>query len=956
MATTITRPEGTEEAIPVAAPGTRHLVLVDGSGYIFRAYHALPPMTRPDGTPVNAVFGFTQMLSSFLAEHRGSHLAVVFDASRSTFRNEIFPNYKAHRPEPPEELVPQFGLIREATEAFGVAQVEAQGFEADDLIAAYARAFHETGGEVTIVSSDKDLMQLVRPGVQMLDPIKRRPIREAEVIEKFGVPPEKVIEVQALIGDPVDNVPGVPKIGPKTAAELILTYGDLEAVLANTAQIKQPMRRQNLEQYAEQARLSKRLVTLDDQAPLVVPIEALAVRPPEPAALSKFLADQGFRSVIARMGLGEAAGDAATRARNSAISAAQAAAAPATPADPSAVPFGPYETVTTPEALAAWIAEAREAGVVGLDTETDSLDALNANLVGVCLATAPGRACYIPLRHVRPGAGQGDILAEPEKAEALPQLPFADAMAALRPLLEDPGVLKVLQHAKYDLEVLGREENGGIAVAPVDDTMLISYAMEAGKHGHGMDELSRLHLDHTPVPYDQVTGTGRARISFAAVPLDKATAYAAEDADVTLRLWQVLRPRLREEGALALYEQVERRMVAVLRDMEVEGIKVDGAELARIGEDFVARMAVLEGEIHGLAGRAFSVGSPKQLGEILFDEMKLPNGRKGKSGAWGTDAAVLEELAAQGIPLARKVLDWRQLSKLKSTYVDGLTAQLDPRTGRVHTDFSMANTSTGRLASTEPNLQNIPVRTEEGQRIRRAFVADPGHVLMSADYSQIELRLLAHMADVPALREAFETGQDIHSRTAADIFRLAPEAVDREARRRAKTINFGIIYGMSAFGLAGRLGIGAGEAKGIIDAYFGQYPGIRAAMERLKEEARLRGYVSTSFGRKLWIQDIGTKDPVRRAGAERAAINAPFQGGAAEIIKRAMVRLPRALREAGLKARLLLQVHDELVLEVPEAEVEPTTALVRQVMEGVTTLRVPLAVEVGTGRSWAEAH
>ncbi len=957
MATTITDPAGADDAaVPVAAPGTRHLVLVDGSGYIFRAYHALPPMTRPDGTPVNAVFGFTQMLSSFLAEHRGSHLAVVFDAARATFRNEIFPNYKAHRPEPPEELVPQFALIREATEAFGVARVEHPGFEADDLIAAYARAFHEAGGEVTIVSSDKDLMQLVRPGVQMLDPIKRKPIREAEVVEKFGVPPGKVIEVQALIGDPVDNVPGVPKIGPKTAAELILAYGDLETVLANTAQIKQPMRRQNLEQYADQARLSKRLVTLDDQAPLTVPIEALAVRPPEPAALSKFLADQGFRSVIARMGLGEAAGDAATRARNSAISAAQAAAAPVAPANPGAVPFGPYETVTTPEALAAWIAEARAAGVIGLDTETDSLDALKANLVGVCLATAPGRACYIPLRHVSRGAGQGDMLAEPGKVEAPPQLPFAEAMAALKPLLEDPAVLKVLQHAKYDLEVLDREENGGIAVAPIDDTMLISYAMEAGKHGHGMDELSRLHLDHTPVPYDQVTGTGRGRISFAAVPLDKATAYAAEDADVTLRLWHVLRPRLREDGALALYEQVERRMVAVLRDMEVEGIKVDGAELARIGEDFVARMAVLEGEIHGLAGRPFAVGSPKQLGEILFDEMKLPGGRKGKSGAWGTDAAVLEELAAQGVPLARKVLDWRQLSKLKSTYVDGLTAQLDPRTGRVHTDFSMANTSTGRLASTEPNLQNIPVRTEEGQRIRRAFVADPGHVLMSADYSQIELRLLAHMAEVPALREAFETGQDIHSRTAADIFRLAPEAVDREARRRAKTINFGIIYGMSAFGLAGRLGIGAGEAKGIIDAYFGQYPGIRAAMERLKEEARLRGYVSTSFGRRLWIQDIGTKDPVRRAGAERAAINAPFQGGAAEIIKRAMVRLPRALREAGLRARLLLQVHDELVLEVPEAEVEATGALVREVMEGVATLRVPLAVEVGTGRSWAEAH
>ncbi|MCO6416476.1 DNA polymerase I [Siccirubricoccus sp. KC 17139] len=945
------------EAVPVTPPGAKHLVLIDGSGYIFRAFHALPPMTRPDGTPVNAVFGFTQMLSRFLTEHRGSHLAVVFDPSRVTFRNEIYPDYKAHRPDPPEELIPQFALIREATAAFGVACIEQPGFEADDMIATYAREFAAAGGEVTIVSSDKDLMQLVRPGVRMLDPIKQKPIGEAEVVEKFGVPPEKVVEVQALIGDPVDNVPGVPKIGPKTAAELIQTYGDLESVLANTAKIKQPMRRQNLEQYAEQARLSKRLVQLVADAPLTLEVEALAVKPPEPARLSSFLAEQGFRSVLARMGLGEAAGDAGTRAaRQAAVAAAQAAQVvqPVAPS-PGQAPFGDYATVTTMEALAAWIAEGFAAGIIGLDTETDSLDALKANLVGVCLATAPGRACYIPLRHVTAGGGQGDMLAAP--AEAPQQIPFVQAMDALRPLLTDPGVLKVLQHAKYDLEVLARPENGGIAVSPVDDTMLISYAMAAGKHGHGMDELSVLHLDHKPVSFDSVTGTGRARIPFSQVPLDKATAYAAEDADVTLRLWHILRPKLREEQALALYEQVERRMVGVLRDMEVAGIKVDGTELARIGEDFSQRMAALEQEIHALAGRPFNVGSPKQLGEILFDEMKLPGGRRSKAtGAWGTDASVLEDLAAQGIPLPRKVLDWRQLAKLKSTYVEGLAAALDPRTGRVHTDFSMANTSTGRLASTEPNLQNIPIRTEEGVKIRRAFVAEPGHVLLAADYSQIELRLLAHLADVPALREAFATGQDIHSRTAADIFRLAPDAVDKEARRRAKTINFGIIYGMSAFGLAARLGIGPGEARGIIDAYFAQYPGIRDAMERLKEEARLRGYVSTSFGRKLWIPDINAKDMARRAGAERAAINAPFQGGAAEVIKRAMVRLPRALADAGLKARMLLQVHDELVFEVPETEVEPTGALVRQVMEGVAQLRVPLAVEIGTGHSWAEAH
>ena len=947
------------EAVPVTPPGAKHLVLVDGSGYIFRAFHALPPMTRPDGTPVNAVFGFTQMLSRFLIDHRGSHLAVVFDASRVTFRNEFYPAYKAHRPDPPPELVPQFALIREATEAFGVAQVELPGFEADDMIAAYAKHFVEAGGEVTIVSSDKDLMQLVRPGVQMLDPIKQKPIGEPEVFEKFGVAPAKVVDVQALAGDPTDNVPGVPGIGIKTAAQLITEYGDLEGLLANTAKIKQPKRREALEQNAEKARISKRLVTLDENAPLTLAIEALEVRPPEPAALTKFLQEQGFRSVVARMGLGEAAGDAGTRARNSAVAAHAAAQAAAPAADPGSTPYGSYECVTTIEALRGWIAEATAAGVVALDTETDSLNALRANLVGVCLATAPGRACYIPLRHVAAGAGQGDMLATP--AEAPPQIPFGDAVDALRPLLTDRSVLKVLQHAKYDLEVLCRAENGGIAVAPVDDTMLISYAMEAGKHGHGMDELAVLHLGHKPISFDEVTGTGRARISFAQVPLDKATAYAAEDADVTLRLWHLLKPRLREDGSLALYEQVERRMVPVLRDMEIAGIKVDGGELARIGEDFAQRMAQLETQIHELAGRPFNIGSPKQLGEILFDEMKLPGGRRSKAtGAWGTDAAVLEEVATQGsnigAVLARTVLDWRQLAKLKSTYVDGLAAAIDPRDGRVHTDFSMANTSTGRLASTEPNLQNIPVRSAEGQRIRQAFVAEPGHVLMSADYSQIELRLLAHLADVPALREAFATGQDIHSRTAADIFHLAPDAVDKEARRRAKTINFGIIYGMSAFGLAGRLGIGPGEAKGIIDAYFAQYPGIRDAMERLKEEARLRGYVSTSFGRKLWIPDINARDMVRRSGAERAAINAPFQGGAAEVIKRAMVRVPGALRQAGLAARMLLQVHDELVFEVPEPEVAATSALVRAVMEGVVTLRVPLAVEVGTGRSWAEAH
>jgi DNA polymerase-1 len=915
----------------------RHLILVDGSGYIFRAFHALPPMTRPDGTPVNAVFGFTNMLGNFLSKNASSHIAVVFDAARTTFRNDIYAAYKAHRPEPPEELVPQFALIREATDAFGVARLEQDGFEADDLIATYARVFAEEGGRVTIVSSDKDLMQLVRDGVALLDPIKQKPIGQAEVIEKFGVPPAQVVEVQALAGDSTDNVPGVPGIGIKTAAQLITEHGDLETLLARAGEIKQPKRREALIEHAQKARISKRLVQLDDRAPMPEPIEALAAKPPPEARLLAFLKQNGFRSTAHRLGLGE--GEAPRRPV--AVEALREAA----PA-PDAAPWGGYETVTDEASLARWVAEARVAGIIAFDTETDTLDALRATLVGCSLAVAPGRACYVPLRHGRAGLLE---------AETPPQLAADVALALLRPLLEDASVLKLLHNAKYDSEVMARAANGGVTIAPVDDTMLVSYALDAGRHGHGMDELARRHLGHEPISYDSVTGTGRSRIPFAEVPLDRATAYAAEDADSTLRLWHALRPRLRKERALALYEQVERRMVAVLAAMESEGVRVDGAELARIGTDFTTRMAAMEGEIHTLAGRPFNLGSPKQLGEILFDEMKLPGGKRTKTGAWGTDAGVLEEIAAMGHDLPRRILEWRQLQKLQSTYVEGL-AQRIASDGRVHTDYAMAVTSTGRLSSTEPNLQNIPVRTEEGMRIRRAFVAERGHVLMSADYSQIELRLLAHLAEVPSLREAFAQGEDIHSRTAAEIFHLAPEAVDKEARRRAKTINFGIIYGMSAFGLAARLGIPAGEARGIIEAYFAQYPGIRSEMERLKEEARLHKHVRTPFGRRIWIDGIDAREPARRGNAERAAINAPFQGGAAEIIKRAMVRLPRALRTAGLSARMLLQVHDELVFEVPEGEVEPTAVLVREVMEGVATLRVPLKVDVGWGANWAEAH
>ncbi len=937
--------------------GGPKLVLVDGSGFIFRAFHALPPMTRPDGTPVNAVFGFTNMLARLVREHAGTHLAVIFDAGRQTFRNRLYPAYKAHRPEPPEELVPQFALVREATRAFGLPAIEVPDWEADDLIASYAEAALGAGGEALIISSDKDLMQLIRPGIGMQDPLKGKPIGSADVIEKFGVPPEKLIDAQALMGDAVDNVPGVKGIGPKGAAKLIAEYGDLDAILAAAPAMKPSKQREALIEHAEAARVSRELVTLRRDAPLPLPIEELAAREPDGARLAAFLAAQGFRSTLARFGL--EAPDAAARQPDHAgggapASPAQTASfqpgaaqpgpagqasldlvAPAVP--PRAEGFGAYVTVTTADELAAWIGEARAAGMVGLDTETDGLDALRATLTGFSLAVAPGRACYVPLRHA------GAVQLAPDAALGL-----------LAPLLADPAVLKVLQNAKFDLAVFARAGIG--TISPVDDTMLISFVMEAGAHGHGMDELAQLHLGHTPISYDSVTGTGRSRIPFAAVPLDRATAYAAEDADVTLRLWHALRPRLREARALDLYESVERPLIAVLLAMERAGIMVDAEDLRAMSRDFAARMAVMEQEIHRLAGESFNVASAKQLGEILFDRMGLSGGKRMKTGAWGTDASVLQGLAEQGHELPARILEWRQLAKLKSTYADALVEQINPETGRVHTSYAMAIASTGRLSSTDPNLQNIPVRTEEGTRIRRAFVAAPGCVLVSADYSQIELRLLAHVADIPALKESFARGEDIHARTASEVFGVPMAGMDPMTRRRAKAINFGIIYGISAFGLGRQLGIEPGEARAYIDAYFKRYPGIRGYMDGAREEARRNGYVLTPFGRRCWIPGIMDKNPARRGYAERQAINAPLQGGAADIIKRAMVKLPRALNEAGLTSRMLLQVHDELLFEAPAEEAQRLAALARGVMESAARISVPLVVETGHGHNWAEAH
>ncbi|HET8996377.1 MAG TPA: DNA polymerase I [Acetobacteraceae bacterium] len=917
-----------------------HLILIDGSGFIFRAFHALPPMTRPDGTPVNAVFGFTNMLAKLLREHVGTHIAVIFDAGRTTFRNRLYENYKAHRPPPPEELIPQFALIREVTAAFCVPAIELEDWEADDLIAAYAVAAEQSGGQVTIVSSDKDLMQLIRPGVDMLDPIKQKPIGPAEVMEKFGVTPDKMVEVQALIGDPVDNVPGVPGIGPKRAAQLINEYGDVERVLAAAPAMKPSKQRDTLIECADRARISRELVQLRADAPLPMPIDRLVACEADKPRLAAWLRLQGFRSIATRLGLEEA--PAAARTVESTARPTQVALplpmAERPAVEPSAEGFGPYQTITTESALREFLAGTQSCGFLALDVETDALDPMRANLIGFSLATAAGRAAYVPLRH--------EVLDV--------QLSRETAIAVLDPVLIDPCVLKIFHHAKFDMLVLTR---AGFAMpAPYDDTMLISYAQEAGLHPHGLDELARLHLGHSPISYDEVTGTGRNRLPFAQVPIDRATAYAAEDADVALRLWQALRPRLRFNHGLALYEQIERRLTGVLMDMERVGIKVDADDLRRMSVDFEQRMGVIEQDCHRLAGRAFNVGSPKQLGEVLFDEMKLTGGKRMKTGAWGTDSSVLQTLADQGSELPARILDWRQLQKLKSTYADTLVEQINPETGRVHTSFAQAIASTGRLSSNDPNLQNIPIRTEEGSRIRHAFIAEPGHVLVSCDYSQIELRLLAHVADLPALRESFARGEDIHARTASEVFGLPMEGMDPMTRRRAKAINFGIIYGISGFGLARQLGITPGEARGFIDRYFERYPGIRTYMERTKEEARINGFVTTPFGRRCWVPGIADKNMARRAYAERQAINAPLQGGAADIIKRAMIRLPAHLRAAGLRSRLLLQVHDELLFEAPEDEADRLAGLAREVMESAASLAVPLVVETGKGRTWAEAH
>jgi DNA polymerase-1 len=968
----------------------QQLLLVDGSGYIFRAFHALPPMTRKDGTPVNAVYGFTAMLMKLVDDIQPDHVAVVFDVARKTFRSEIFPEYKANRSEPPEDLIPQFALVREATAALALPAVEVAGFEADDLIASYALAGEDAGLATTIVSSDKDLMQLVRGDITMLDPMKQRRIGAAEVVERFGVAPEQVVDVQALAGDSTDNVPGVPGIGIKTAAELINTYGDLDTLLARAGEIKQPKRRENLLQFAEQARISRQLVLLRDDAPMPLDLDALKTPVRDRDKLIAFLQQQEFKRLLVRIGADGAASQTGVQeadtdgigsairsmtsspaanilAPNSLAQNEMTAASEIICQNDLATPVKThYQLITEVADLRALLETARKQGFVAIDTETTNLNAAAADLVGVAMALAPGYACYVPLRHGTAqnlaASGQTGLdFDEVQDAAPIKQIPFDDAITLLRDVFEDPAILKIGHNLKYDSHVLLRPANGGIKLHPVDDTMCLSYVLDTGVvNRHSMDYLADHWLDYQTIKYEDVCGKGAKQVSFATISPDAALDYAAEDADITLRLWQILKPRLAGSGVASVYERLERPLIPVLAHMESRGIIVEQSILARMSNDFASRMANYQSEIHTLAGEEFNIASPKQLGEILFDKMGLPGGKKAKTGAYSTSADVLEDLAASGVEIATKVLEWRHIAKLKSTYADALVDSILSETGRVHTSFSMVGASTGRLSSSDPNVQNIPIRTAEGRQIRTAFVAAPGHKLISADYSQIELRLVAHVADEASMIEAFQAGVDIHSRTASEVFGKPLDVLDSETRRRAKAINFGIIYGISAFGLARQLGIPQSEARDYIASYFENFPNIKAYMERTKTKAREDGFVSTLFGRRIHISGFTSSNPAMRGFAERQAINAPIQGTAADIIKRAMIQLPQILATQSISADMLLQVHDELIFEVPTEQANDAMAVITDVMERaadpVVSLAVPLVAEAGMADSWAEAH
>lgn len=927
-----------------------HLQLIDVSGFIFRAYHALPPLTRKsDGLPVGAISGYCNMIFKMVEDQKGhdapTHVVAVFDHKGKTFRSGIYPEYKSHRPPAPEDLVPQFPIIRDATKAFNLSCVEVEGYEADDVIATLAVQARDAGARVTVISSDKDLMQLIGNGVEMFDAMKNRRIGLDQVEEKFGVGPERVIDVQSLAGDSVDNIPGAPGIGVKTAALLINEYGDLDTLLERAGEIKQPKRRETLIEKADQIRMSRELVTLATDVPLDVDFADFEIQDPVADDLLGFLASMEFRSMTARIAtkLGVEP-PAMPEPVSSGGSTPAVSGAVDVPLDPDK-----YECVRDAAALQVWINKIKARGWVAFDTETTGLNEMVVDLVGICLCVEAGEACYIPLTHKE---GEGDLFGGSNLAAG--QMDLDEALAMLKPVLEDLAIMKIGQNMKYDFKIMKRY---GVTLAPVDDTMLLSYALNGGKHNHGMDALSQRYLDHKPIPIKTLLGTGKSAITFDQVSIDEAVKYAAEDADITLRLWQKFKPMLHVEKVTKVYEKMERPLIPVLANMEMTGIKVDRDQLSRMSNNFAQQMAGLEAEIHELAGGSFNVGSPKQLGEVLFDQMGLTGGKKGKTGAYSTGVDVLEDLAAEGHVLPAKVLDWRGMSKLKSTYTDALQTHINPDTGRVHTSYIISGASTGRMASTDPNLQNIPVRTPAGRQIREAFIADEGNVLLSLDYSQIELRILAHIAKIDSLKQAFLEGKDIHAMTASEMFGVPIEGMDPAIRRQAKAINFGVIYGISGFGLARNLRIPRKEAQAFIDTYFERFPQIRTYMDDTVAFAKEHGFVQTLFGRKIHTADIGAKGP--QAGfAKRAAINAPIQGTAADVIRRAMIRMPDAI--AHLPAKMLLQVHDELLFEVPTDAVAETITAVRDVMEGaampVIKLDVPITVDAGIGNNWADAH
>lgn len=922
------------------------IFLVDGSGYIFRAYFALPQnLTNPAGQPVGAVLGFCNMLLKLLTDLQAPYVAVIFDAARKNFRYDIYADYKANREEAPADLIPQFPLFRTATEAFGLPAIEQEGFEADDLIATYARLALAQGKTVTIVGTDKDLMQLVRPGVRLYDPIKNKYLGADEVVEKFGVTPDKVADVQALAGDSVDNVPGVPGIGVKTAAQLINDYGDLETLLARAGDIKQPKRREALIEHADKARISKRLVLLDDQVAVPLGIDALKAQDPHRPALEAFLREQGFKTLLTR--LGHSADGIAAPQKTEQATGSTASRVPPAPEIAALPPVAEnrYDMINDAATLRRWIARAYERGLVAIDTETTALTPARARLVGISFCVEAGHAAYIPLGHTQ----EADLLGG--GTPAIAQMDIETVIALLKPLLEDPAVLKIGHNVKYDWQILAAH---GIEMTPCDDTMLMSYVLDGSAHGHGMDELAELYCSHSTIKYNDIAGTGKKQITFDLVPIDRATVYAAEDADITRRLYHMLKPRLMAEKMTTVYEDIERPLIPVIARMEMTGILVDPAVLRSLSGEFGQRLMALEKEIHDLAGHPFNVASPKQLGTVLFEEQGLQGGSKTKTGDWSTAAGVLEDLA--GEPIIDKVLEYRQLAKLKSTYTDALLDDINPATGRVHTSYHLTGTSTGRLASTDPNLQNIPIRTEEGRKIRAAFIAAPGHKLLSVDYSQVELRLAAALANVTALTQAFRDRVDIHSLTAAQVFGTRLEDVTPDLRRSAKAVNFGIIYGISGWGLAKQLGISPAEANEFIRRYLSKFSEIQDFMEAAKAEARAHGYVRTFYGRKCIVPNINNKMQNLRQGAERQAINAPLQGTAADIMKKAMARIPRALAAAKLSAKMLLQVHDELVFEVPDDELAATEALVKSIMESIAPFAVPLEAEAGHAQNWAAAH